>query len=43
MNFNVKLSLVLSVMPVSGLASFITIMLVLVKRKWIGIFWNLRS
>ena len=33
---NVQLSLALSVMPVSGLASFVTIMLVLV-RGWI---WN---
>ena len=33
---NVELSLALSVMPASGLASFVTIMLVLV-RGWI---WN---
>ena len=36
MNFNVDLSLALSVMPVSGLVSFVTIMLILV-RGWI---WN---
>ena len=39
MNFNVELSLALSVMPVSGLASFVTIMLVLV-RGWVWNFWE---
>ena len=38
MNFNVELFLALSVMPVSGLASFVTMMLVLVRECiWI---WN---
>ena len=36
MNFNVELSLVLSVITVSGLASCVTMMLVL-AREWI---WN---
>ena len=34
MSFNVELSVILSVMPVSGLASFVTTMLVL-GRVWI--------
>ena len=34
MNFNVELPLVLSVMPVSGLESYVTMMLVLVRNGY---------
>ena len=39
MNFNVELSLVLSVMPLSGLASLVTMMLVLVRDGY-RMFWE---
>ena len=36
MNFNVEISLVLSVMPVSGLSSFVTMLVLVIGDGYIG-------